>query len=1316
MTNNATSTNVQVGIGGSTASDFNNRTSTTSWTTTSPGTSNTATMTLSSSVFPPSGLTYKWYYDNMSFVSSTTEQASTGIVTIGSTDQPVIRLKVVTSGSQNPLNVTSITFTTNGTTNTSDLTAAKVYYTTSPTFSTSTQFGSTINNPDGTLTFTGSQQLATGNNYFWLAYDISSSATVNNVVDGTCTEFVTSDGPTTRNPDVTDPAGSRTIKAPLSGTINVGSGEEYTSLTGSGGLFEAINLLGLSGDLEVLITSDLSEDGTNALNQWTETGGGGYYLTIKPSSNTVRTISGSYSGGLIRLNGADRVTIDGRYNGSGNYLTFRNTNTNDNHMVIQLISLGTGQGCENVTIRNCTIETGSSSVNSIGIHAGGTAFETNGADHDNLIIIDNIVNVASYGILVFGSASTSSGGADDLTITGNSVTCNTSVQSIGIRVRNALNATISGNELDIQQSSSNAPVGISLETGVNNTTVSRNLVKRVAYTGTGGYGGRGIVVGTGLTSSNITLVNNVVYGVTGDNYSSFGYSSSMGIAIGVDGSTSTLSTTTGGVNIYYNSVNMYGTYNRATACITTALYVGSGASNLDIRNNIFVNSMDNTGTASKSYAIYSAANASAFTTINNNDYYAPSPEGILGYLASDITTLSDWQTATGQDGSSIEDNPMFTGNTDLRPQSGSPVLNAGVPISGITTDFLGDARDANPSMGAYENQFIPSTPPNCPVLISPANASTRVSVQPTLQWSDGGGGTTGYKLYFGTDNPPTNIHNGTDLGNVTSYTFSSNLNYLTTYYWRIVSYNNNGDVSGCEVRSFTTDADPALLPSHVTFDPAEFPPFGWTANPSSGTGAWQRSTSGTYPSTTPKSGAGMGFFNSFTYSNGTSGLLISPQINFPDENFRVYFWMYRDGGYSTKADRLDIYVSTTTDTADGALIGTVNRSTTLPPSVSGNGWYFYEFNLPTGTSGNRYIIVCGRSAYGNNIYIDELGISAIPAATNTQTISAGNTDPITFTGTGTTIQFTSANTGAVDLSVEKINSSPGGPLPSGLTNLAPVYWNINVTSGTVDGTYSITFDVSDVPGVNNPSLLRLLKRANPNEPWTNLGTPNNVNGNLVTWTGLTSFSDFGFGGDDNNPLPVQLASFFATTKGRDVILNWTTATEVNTAGFEIERKLVSQEKAQAKWENVGFVRGNGNSNRPIEYTFTDTKLNTGKYAYRLRMIDNDGSYEYSDEVQVEIGKPDVTKIEQNYPNAFNPATKIEYQLANPSKVVIEVYNVTGEKIAELVNSEQVEGYYSLVFDASKYGLASGIYFYRMIAMDRVTGKNVVQTKKMLYLK
>jgi hypothetical protein len=178
----------------------------------------------------------------------------------------------------------------------------------------------------------------------------------------------------------------------------------------------------------------------------------------------------------------------------------------------------------------------------------------------------------------------------------------------------------------------------------------------------------------------------------------------MGIVIGVIGNSSTLTTTTGGINLYYNSVNMYNTYTRAaTSTITTALYVGSGASNLDIRNNVFANSMDNLGnTTSKSYAIYSVAAASAFTTINYNDYYPSGPEGILGFISSaDVTTLTAWQTATGQDGMSISRNPSFTSSTDLTPTDFNGYFAQ--PISGITTDITGATRSATaPAKGAYE--------------------------------------------------------------------------------------------------------------------------------------------------------------------------------------------------------------------------------------------------------------------------------------------------------------------------------------------------------------------------------------------------------------------------------------------------------------------------------------------------------------------------------------------------------------------------------------------------------------------------------------
>src|SRR5204863_10100353 len=135
-----------------------------------------------------------------------------------------------------------------------------------------------------------------------------------------------------------------------------------------------------------------------------------------------------------------------------------------------------------------------------------------------------------------GTATVSAGGLDNLNINNNSVTNNTSVAAtFGIQIGNALNASVSQNTIDIQSNSSNGPVGISLETGTSNSTVTRNKLKRVAYTGTAGYGGRGITVGTGATGSNITVSNNVIYGVTGDNFSSFTNSSAMGIGLGIIG-------------------------------------------------------------------------------------------------------------------------------------------------------------------------------------------------------------------------------------------------------------------------------------------------------------------------------------------------------------------------------------------------------------------------------------------------------------------------------------------------------------------------------------------------------------------------------------------------------------------------------------------------------------------------------------------------------------------------------------------------------------------------------------------------------------
>ena len=176
--------------------------------------------------------------------------------------------------------------------------------------------------------------------------------------------------------------------------------------------------------------------------------------------------------------------------------------------------------------------------------------------------------------------------------------------------------------------------------------------------------------------------------------------------------------------------------------------------------------------------------------------------------------------------------------------------------------------------------------------------------------------------------------------------------------------------------------------------------------------------------------------------------------------------------------------------------------------------------------------------------------------------------------------------------------------------------------------------------------------------------------------------------DGTPPLPVELTTFSASIVNNKVELNWETATEVNNFGFNVERRPET-----GNWNKVGFVEGYGNSYSPKHYTFTDSKVSTGKYFYRLKQIDIDGSFEYSDEVEVHLGTPSEFELSQNYPNPFNPTTNIQFSIPKASKVKLVVFNVIGEQVAELVNKNMEAGYHNVQFNAGN--LNSGIYIYKL---------------------
>ncbi|MDX1372912.1 MAG: T9SS type A sorting domain-containing protein, partial [Nitrososphaeraceae archaeon] len=195
---------------------------------------------------------------------------------------------------------------------------------------------------------------------------------------------------------------------------------------------------------------------------------------------------------------------------------------------------------------------------------------------------------------------------------------------------------------------------------------------------------------------------------------------------------------------------------------------------------------------------------------------------------------------------------------------------------------------------------------------------------------------------------------------------------------------------------------------------------------------------------------------------------------------------------------------------------------------------------------------------------------------------------------------------------------------------------------------------------------------------------------------------------EDNPVPVELVSFVALLSEDEVLLKWTTATELNNFGFEIERRL-----GEENWNKIGFVEGSGNSSSPKSYTFTDNNSVGGsKFHYRLKQLDNDGTYEYSNEVEVEI-TPNKFALFQNYPNPFNPSTVIKFSLPVDAGVTINLFNTLGEKVDAILNRDMSIGHHEVNYNASS--LSNGIYYYKITANGK-DGSSFVSTKKMVFMK
>lgn len=526
---------------------------------------------------------------------------------------------------------------------------------------------------------------------------------------------------------------SYSVVNPLNGVYTVGTAGTYTTLTAAVADYNGRCLTGPvtfslldatypSETFPITILQNVDASATNT-------------LTIKPDTGVTAAITGSNAVAIIKLNGADYVTIDGSNNGTASQnLTISNTNVATSSTVIWANSTAAGNGATFNTIKN-TIITGNTPTTTLtGIMTSGSAVGAVAeAANTGNVIQNNTISLAQYGVGVVGPATFQSG----TIITQNAIgTATNAISFRGVFVSNDNSTAITNNTIQnllVTSSSAAAAVllagtttgvnianntinninstgtssgvnsiaGIIIGAGNTGTTINANKITSVNSTTSSGYGVRGMTI----TGSGTTVTNNMVADIT--NYQDATPASYATIGISIEAAASN-------VSLYNNSVNLFGAHAgygpNGAAGVATCIFINTSGTGLDIRNNILSNSYDNsTSTGDKAYAIYtSAATNAQFGAIDYNDYYVVGNSTVgspfLGYLASDRTTLADMITGFGGNVNSINVAPVYLSATDLHldTSTNTGLDNLGTVIGSVTLDIDAEVRSATPDMGADE--------------------------------------------------------------------------------------------------------------------------------------------------------------------------------------------------------------------------------------------------------------------------------------------------------------------------------------------------------------------------------------------------------------------------------------------------------------------------------------------------------------------------------------------------------------------------------------------------------------------------------------
>lgn len=1034
----------------------------------------------------------------------------------------------------------------------------------------------------------------------------------------------------------------------LSGTCNVGVGETYTSLTGAtGSLFVDLNNKGLNGDLTVHITSDLTETGAVALNQWNEANGTGHTMTIVSSAATTRTISGSVKtvasggqGAMIKLNGTDNLLIDGT---KDQYLVFENNTTNagNTSATIEIYN-----GSTNVLLDSCVFENHNNSASTQGVITLGaganTSISISGCDIRNAtsgtlnypycaIYSDNasnsgitIANNAIYNFGYYGCNFSDVG--DDLTITGNSffktITDDLStIDQIAININAGNNHSITGNYIGGQEvqcggsawedNASSAHVkGIVLNVGTANaTSVQNNTISNFDVQGTSGtsfvgieIAGGSVNVGTasGNTISNISSAADAVLGI---------YSTTANSVVIANNAINTITASnTGssvlkgiyhaaisGVNINANTIHTLacaGNTSDLTDHTISGIYVTSASNMPAISENTIYNISATASGAVQTNASGIALNSVISANVSRNKIF-----GIKN--ASTETTVTSPPTASGivvsdpDTDASISNNMVSLGNGET-----------------TNTGFIGIWLNKNPLSAADIEIYYNS------IAVSGTVSSGAL---PTFGFLRGDNSTTSI-----TNIQPTvtnNIFANMRSGGTGSHFAIGNQGSLASTGWVSSASNYNLLVGG-------TSSTIAYWNSTV----CDF-------------AAWKTNSSGDNNSYGMNASTGVSDATSLNLNNLFTDLSTG-DLSVQTGNSEC--WSMNGKGMPLTA--------ITKDFADNS------RSNSILNGVTDLGAFELK---PTSTP--------------------------IPAS-ESGTIGDGNT---------TTYYYGGRQVGAItwhgsDFPTIQVyyysgtNPTDDGEGTLASANYANAYWEINASGGDIDNyTYDLTLNYEDVmlQSIADEGAMNLMKNpviyplpsSTPDNNWNTYEaiSRDGVN-NSITVNGIIGFSEFGLE-EGMTPLPVEFKSFVLINEGESVRLSWSTASEKNNEYFALE-------KSDNGVSFIEFARIDGaiNSTHLINYSYTDTDPFNGISYYRIRQIDLDGTNKLSETKSIQMGDGLGGDIVLYY-NSNADELHIKYVEGNSQKGYLNIFNYEGN----LVFKDFLD---AAAFDPiSLVGLPSGFY-------------------------